>query len=126
MFTAHPAAAQISVTKGTNLSVDVASDGRLAIDLMGDIWTVPAGGGDATQLTQDMRTARLPRWSPDGSKLAYQATVAGEHGLWVYDFTSGRSENVLSFNIRSCDHCACRYREWADALLAPIDEQSRC
>jgi len=94
MFTAHPAAAQISVTKGTNLSVDVASDGRLAIDLMGDIWIVPAGGGDATQLTQDLGTARRPRWSPDGLKLAYQATVAGDHGLWVYEFTSGRSRNV--------------------------------
>lgn len=94
LLTAQSAAAQISVTQSTNLSVDVASDGRLAIDLLGDIWTVPAGGGDATQLTHELRTARRPRWSPDGLKLVYQATVEGNHGLWVYEFATGNSENV--------------------------------
>lgn len=94
MFAAQPAQAEISVTRGTNLSVDVNSDGRLAIDLLGDIWAVPAGGGDATQLTHDLGTAQRPRWSPDGLKLVYQATAAGSHGLWVYEFATGSSTNV--------------------------------
>ena len=94
VFAAPSAQAQVSVTRGTNLSVDVAGDGRLAIDLLGDIWVVPAGGGDATQLTHDLGTAQRPRWSPDGLKLVYQATAAGNHGLWVYDFATGSSANV--------------------------------
>ncbi len=94
LFTALNVSAQISITKGKNLSVDVASDGRLAIDLLGDIWVVPADGGDATQLTRELKTARRPRWSPDGLKLAYQATIAGNHGLWVYEFSTGSSRNV--------------------------------
>lgn len=88
------AEAQITVTKGTDLAVDVAADGRLAIDLRGDIWVVPAGGGDAVQLTHNLKSARRPRWSPEGSRLAYQATVAGDRGLWVYEFSTGRSRNV--------------------------------
>ena len=44
---ALPAAAQTTISRGTNLSVDATRDGRLAIDLRGDIWIVPGGGGDA-------------------------------------------------------------------------------
>lgn len=92
--TTASAAAQISVTKGTNLSVDAASDGRLAINLHGDIWIVPAGGGDAEQLTHNLNSAQHPRWSPDASRLVYQADVAGNHGLWLHEFATGDSRNI--------------------------------
>lgn len=92
--TTASAAAQIIVTKGTNLSVDAAGDGRLAIDLRGEIWIVPAGGGEAEQLTHNLNSAQHPRWSPDGSQLAFQAIAAGNHGLWLYEFATGESRNI--------------------------------
>jgi dipeptidyl aminopeptidase/acylaminoacyl peptidase len=35
------------------------------------IWIVPTGGGEARRLTSGPRTDSLPRWSPDGSQLAF-------------------------------------------------------
>ncbi len=42
------AVAAETITRADNLSVTVAADGRIAMDLLGDIWVVPAGGGRAT------------------------------------------------------------------------------
>src|SRR6266568_1515010 len=42
----------IDVTEGTWLSLDVSPDGKeIAFDLLGDIYTVPIGGGEANSLT---------------------------------------------------------------------------
>ena len=37
--------AQVTLTQGTNFSVDVAADGQLAIDLLNNIWILPSNGG---------------------------------------------------------------------------------
>lgn len=88
------ASAQVTITRGTNLSVDAASDGRLAIDLRGDIWIVPGGGGDARQLTQNLKSVQRPRWSPDGERLVYTAVADGRQGIWVYEFENAEMRNL--------------------------------
>ena len=40
-----------TLTRGNNLAVDVSSDGRLAMDLSGDLWIVPLVGGDAQRMS---------------------------------------------------------------------------
>lgn len=90
------ASAQTTIDRGTNLSVDVSSDGRLAIDLRGDIWIVPGSGGEARQLTQGLKTVRRPRWSADGSRLVYSAFSGDQQGMWIYDLTSGETRNLSS------------------------------
>jgi len=82
------AGAQTTMTRGTNLSVDARKDGRVAIDLNGDIWVVPGGGGDARQLTQNIKSVRGPRWSPDGDQLVYSAVDEGRKGIWIIEFDS--------------------------------------
>jgi hypothetical protein len=94
LLVALPAAAQTTISRGTNLSVDATRDGRLAIDLRGDIWIVPGGGGDARQLTQDLKSAQRPRWSPEGDRLVYQAIIDGRQGIWVYDFATASSSKI--------------------------------
>ncbi len=94
VFIASPAAAQQTVSRGTNLSADVARDGRIAIDLAGDVWVVPPRGGAATLLTPNLKTAQRPRWSPDASEIAYQAASRGSQGIWIYSFDSGQSRHV--------------------------------
>ena len=91
---AAPVTAQVTVARDANLSVDVAPDGRIAIDLRGDIWVVPGGGGDAVAVTQGLRSAQRPRWSPDASQLVYQGTVEDKQGLWLYEFASNQSRHV--------------------------------
>ncbi len=77
------ASAQETVTRGKNLSVDVSEDGRVVIGLVGDIWVVPRGGGDAGRLTRGEQTASRPRWSPDGRQIAFHSTASGTHSIWV-------------------------------------------
>jgi len=89
-----PVDAQITVTRGANLSVDATKDGRVAMDLLGDIWIVPGGGGDARQLTQDLRSVQRPRWSPDGKKLVCQAIVDGQQGIWIYELGNGEMRKL--------------------------------
>lgn len=77
--------AQVTLSRDLGMSVDVASDGRMAIDLKGDIWVIPGGGGDASRITRNLRSAQRPRWSPDDSQLVFEATIDGRQGLWLYD-----------------------------------------
>ncbi|MBT8444905.1 MAG: PD40 domain-containing protein, partial [Gammaproteobacteria bacterium] len=107
VFLAPPLAAQQTVSRGTNLSADAARDGRIAIDLAGDIWTVPPRGGTAKLLTPNIRSAQRPRWSPDASEIAYQAVSQGSQGIWIYSFDTGESRHIgrgSSFDIHPAWH----------------------
>jgi Tol biopolymer transport system component/imidazolonepropionase-like amidohydrolase len=74
----------IEVTAGTNFAVASSPDGRtLAIDLLGAIWTLPAGGGEARRLTGDFGDARQPHWSPDGKRIVFQSYRDGNWHLWT-------------------------------------------
>lgn len=90
------AGAQITLTSGANLSVDAAKDGRLAIDLRGELWIIPGGGGEARQLTRNLKSVHRPRWSPDGEQLVYSAVEDGQQGIWLYDLDSGETRNLGS------------------------------
>jgi hypothetical protein len=48
----------------------------------GDIWTVPSGGGAASQLTFTGDNA-WPAWSPDGWQIAFDSRRAGSWDIWV-------------------------------------------
>lgn len=92
---AVPAHADVVVTKGANLSVDVhPEDGRIAVDLLGDIWIVPARGGDAVLSTDGMQQASRPRWSPDGQQILYQVTSAEGTSLWLLDVQTSVSRRI--------------------------------
>src|SRR5688572_11495385 len=53
-------------------------DGRwLAFSLRGDIWKVPADGGEAIALTSGPVYHFEPAWSPDGKRIALSMDVGG-------------------------------------------------
>ncbi len=89
--TAH---ADVLLTEGTNLSVDVAPDGRVVTDLLGRLWVVPAQGGDAVALTDGLRAASAPRWSPSGDRIVFEATDAAGTSLWLYRIDSGEEQRL--------------------------------
>ena len=86
--------AQITLTQGTNFSVDVAQDGRLAIDLLGKIWIVPSTGGQAREIATGSMPARGPRWSPDSKSIVYQARASNQDQLWLYRFDANAPDNI--------------------------------
>lgn len=94
LLTAGAGKADETLTRGNNLAIDVADDGRVIMDLAGDLWIVPQGGGAATRVTEDLTSAQRPRWSPDRSRLAYTAIDERKQGIWVYELGSGERRHV--------------------------------
>ena len=73
-----------TLRQGTNVMVAASPDGRwLALDLVVSIWVLPAGGGPARRLTDDLQDAARPVWSPDGGTVAFQSYRDGNFHLWT-------------------------------------------
>ncbi len=63
---------KVTVTEGTNLAAVLSPDKKtIAFDLQGTIWTLPATGGAARQITDAFGDSRQPAWSPDGNFIVY-------------------------------------------------------
>ncbi len=76
--------ATLSVDEGTWMNLDVSPDGReIAFDLLGRIYTIPAGGGTARALTDGMSWNMQPRYSPDGRWIAFTSDRGGGDNIWV-------------------------------------------
>ncbi len=91
------ACADVIVTQGTNFGADVfPGDGRVAMDLLGNIWIVPARGGRAQSMTDGLLPARQPRWSPDGSKILYQTSSPDAASLWILDVETSAPSRIGS------------------------------
>lgn len=59
-----------------------------------DLWLVPLTGGRATRLTTDHVPARNPRFSPDGSKVAWSSTAAQRPEVHVLDLATGEQRRL--------------------------------
>src|SRR5690242_18564795 len=55
----------------------------------GDIWTVPAAGGEAHLLVAHPATESRPLYSPDGKRLAFVSTRTGNGDVYVLTLASG-------------------------------------
>src|SRR3546814_10922586 len=78
----HPV--KIDVTEGTGMNLDVSPDGRtVAFDLLGDIYTIPITGGAATRIAAGIPYEVQPRFSPDGSKIAFTSDRGGGDNIWI-------------------------------------------
>src|ERR687883_677732 len=55
----------------------------------GDIWTVPAEGGEARLLVSHPATELKPLYSPDGRRLAFVSTRTGNGDIYLLDFATG-------------------------------------
>ena len=85
----------LDTDEGTWLSVDVSPDGRTVIfDLLGDLYTVPIGGGDATRITNGLAFDGQPRFSPDGTKVLFISDRSGSDNLWTLEMESGDTAQV--------------------------------
>jgi Tol biopolymer transport system component len=77
------------------MNVDLSPDGKtIVFDLLGDLYTMPAEGGRAKQLTRGLALHLRPVWSPDGGKIACISDVSGSFHPLVID-RYGRSPAVL-------------------------------
>ena len=64
---------------------------HIAFVYAGDIWTVPRAGGAATRLTSAKGEESFPRFSPDGSRIAFSANYDGNTDVYVMPTTGGEA-----------------------------------
>ena len=86
--------AEITLTEGTNIGVDVAIDGRLVFDLADGLWVLPPTGGVAVPVDGGEHAAKRPRWSPAADRIAYQARSDGVEQLFLLDPDSRTSQRI--------------------------------
>jgi len=68
------------------LSLDVHPNGeKIIFEFMGDLYELPIEGGEATRLTRGMAFDTQPKYSPDGSKVAFISDRNGGENLWILD-----------------------------------------
>ena len=60
----------------------------------GDIWTVPASGGEAHLLVSHPAYDSRPLYSPDGSRLAFMSTRTGNGDIYVLTLSTGQLRRV--------------------------------
>jgi tricorn protease len=69
----------------------------VAFECGGDLWTVSRAGGQARRLTSTPGVEADPRFSPDGSQIAFTATVAGNMDVYIMS-ASGGDPKRLTFH----------------------------
>lgn len=77
---------EMTTSEGSWLSVDVHPEGESVVfGLLGDLYTLPIGGGEATRITSGMAFDSQPRYGPEGDQVAFISDRSGSEHVWVLD-----------------------------------------
>ncbi len=60
------------------------------------LWVMPSNGGDAFPISYGAFDNTNPRWSPDGSKIAFISNRGGNTSLWVQTIPGGAQTEVVA------------------------------
>ena len=86
---------EFSTDEGTWISIDLSPDGRtMVFDLLGDLYTLPIEGGEAKRIFGGISFESQPRFSPDGSTIAFLSDRSGVENLWLIDNTGANPRPV--------------------------------
>src|SRR6185436_2734559 len=62
---------------------------QIAFVYAGDIWVVPKTGGDALRLSSPRGEESFPRFSPDGTQIAFSGNYDGNTDIYVVPSNGG-------------------------------------
>ena len=71
------------------------------VDLAGgkrntDLWLVPVAGGEPRRITSSPASDSRPRWSPDGTQIAFLSARDGSSQVWALDLAGGEPRKLTS------------------------------
>ena len=91
----------LTFTEGTWMNLDVSPDGQtITFDLLGDIYTLPVGGGQASLLRKGLAWEVQPRFSPDGKKILFTSDAGGGDNIWVMNADGSDARQVTKESFR--------------------------
>ena len=91
----------IDVEQGTWMSLDLSPDGRtIAFDLLGDIYLLPIEGGEARAIHSGLSWSIQPRFSPDGSQIAFISDAGGGDNIWLMGADGGGPRQLTEEDFR--------------------------
>jgi len=77
---------EFETDEGTWINVDIDPNGRwIVFDMLGDIYRVPIEGGEAELLSGGVSYEHQPRFSPDGTTIAFVSDRSGIDNIWLMD-----------------------------------------
>ena len=93
--------ANIDVTTGTWMSLDVSPDGQeIVFDLLGDIYVMPITGGEAKPILSGVAWEMQPKYSPDGRYIAFTSDRGGGDNIWVVERDGSNPRQVTDESFR--------------------------
>nr|WP_314443838.1 amidohydrolase family protein [uncultured Sphingomonas sp.] len=92
---------RLDTNEGTWMNVDVSPDGsRIAFDMLGDIYVMPIGGGTPTRIAEGLSYEQQPRWSPDGTRIAFVSDRAGGDNIWIMNADGSNRKQLTKEDFR--------------------------
>lgn len=86
-----------TTSEATWLSLDLSPDGKtIVFELLGDLYTLPVTGGEATRITSGQAYDMQPAFSPDGKKLAFISDRNGSENVWVANADGTKARAVTT------------------------------
>lgn len=79
------------------------TNGKIAFVRAGDIWVVTADGSNPTRMTTHPASDRSPRFSPDGTRIAFASNRDGDFEIFVMSARGGDAATQLTFNEGDAD-----------------------
>ena len=91
----------INVDEGSWIDLDVSPDGRtIAFALLGDIYTMPISGGTPVRIAEGLAWEVQPRFSPDGSRIAFTSDRGGGDNIWIMNADGSDKREVTKEEFR--------------------------
>ena len=92
----------LTLTRGSSFAIDPdwAPDGKTIVfgrfgPGPGDIYVIPATGGDARQIASDPAHDRAPQWSADGRRIGVISNRGGKDEIWSFDLEDPTADPIL-------------------------------
>ncbi len=117
---AQEASAQIDARL---LQYPAVSSTQIVFDYAGDLWVAPKEGGVANRLTTPPGEEILPRFSPDGSKIAFSGNYEGNTDVYVIPSKGGMPLRVTHHGYP--DRMLCWYPDGNQIAFTPISRAYR-
>jgi imidazolonepropionase-like amidohydrolase/Tol biopolymer transport system component len=91
----------INTDEGTWMNLDVSPDGKdIVFDMLGDLYTMPVTGGNATLLSGGIAFDVQPRYSPNGKYISYTSDKAGGDNIWIMNRDGSNKKQITKESFR--------------------------